>query len=96
MGRSSREKPQRLAEKLLRIRESLNLSQTEMITRLGLNDKLRRTDISKFELGQNEPSLLVLLEYGRVANVCLDVLANDKLDLPRTTGDMKSCKDSCG
>ena len=82
MGRSSREKPQRLAEKLLLIRESLGLSQTEMIARLGLQDKLRRTDISKFELGQSEPSLLVLLEYGRLANVSLDVLANDALDLP--------------
>lgn len=82
MGRSSREKPQRLAEKLLRIREALGLSQTEMIVRLGLQDKLHRTDISKFELGQSEPSLLVLLQYGRLANVYLDVLANDKLDLP--------------
>lgn len=32
--------------------------------------------------GQREPSLIVLLEYARVAGVCVDVLINDRLDLP--------------
>jgi len=38
--------------------------------------------ISEFELGKGEPSLIILLEYARVAGVCVDVLIDDKLDLP--------------
>jgi transcriptional regulator with XRE-family HTH domain len=82
MGGAARSKPRHLAEKLLRIRTVLGLSQNEMINRLGLADELLRENISRFELGSREPSLLVLLEYARVANVWLDVLVNDALDLP--------------
>jgi transcriptional regulator with XRE-family HTH domain len=82
MGSAARSKPTRLAEKLVRIRTALNLSQNEMITRLGLTDELIRENISSFELGKREPSVLVLLAYARVANVWVDVLIDDALDLP--------------
>jgi transcriptional regulator with XRE-family HTH domain len=82
MGSSSREKPKRLAEKLLQIRLKLDLSQNEMLNRLGLGDKLTRIDISKYERGIREPSLLTLLEYSRVISVLTDVLINDELELP--------------
>lgn len=81
MGSSSREKPQRLAEKLLQIRVRLDLSQNGMLNRLGLGDKLTRIDISKYERGLREPSLLTLLAYARVIEVSTDVLIDDKLDL---------------
>ena len=82
MGKASRPKPARLSEKLLRIRTSLGLSQNEIIARMGLNDSLMREEVSLFERGLREPPLQVLLEYSRAANVYLEVLADDELDLP--------------
>jgi transcriptional regulator with XRE-family HTH domain len=82
MGRSNRAKPQRLAEKLLQIRKSLNLSQNEMLARLEHNDAHTRSNISVFERGVREPSLIMLLSYARVARVSTDILIDDKLDLP--------------
>ena len=82
MGRSSREKPERLSEKLIQIRSVLGLSQNEILSRMGITDRLNRDDISKYERGVREPSLIVILRYARVAGVCLDVLVDDDLDLP--------------
>jgi transcriptional regulator with XRE-family HTH domain len=82
MGSSSRPKPSRLPEKLLLIRTSLGLSQSEMLDRLGFSDQLFRSAISKYELGTREPPLPVLLSYAQVARVWIDVLVNDDLDLP--------------
>lgn len=82
MGRYSRKKPDRLAEKLLQIRLALGLSQNELIRRLGLEDEITQSRISGYELGTREPSLSTLLKYARVAGVCVDVLIDDKLKLP--------------
>jgi transcriptional regulator with XRE-family HTH domain len=82
MGRGPREKPDRLAEKLLAIRQTLGLSQTEMLNRLGAQDRMAYHRISEFESGKGEPSLIILLEYARVAGLCVDVLIDDKLNLP--------------
>jgi transcriptional regulator with XRE-family HTH domain len=79
---SVRERPKRLAEKLLQIRNALALSQSEMLSRLGMGDKIYRFYISNFETGRREPSLLVLLEYARAANVYVEALIDDELDLP--------------
>ncbi|HJR07529.1 MAG TPA: helix-turn-helix transcriptional regulator [Pyrinomonadaceae bacterium] len=49
---------------------------------MGITDRLNRDDISKYERGVREPSLIVILRYARVAGVCLDVLVDDDLDLP--------------
>lgn len=75
-------RPARLPEKLLQIRKSLDLSQNTLLSEMGLQDKLFRSNISQYELGTREPSLLVLLEYARLANVYVDVLIDDNLDLP--------------
>jgi transcriptional regulator with XRE-family HTH domain len=83
MGKRARRKPERLAEKLLRIREALGVSQGEMLRRLDVEDQIDYTAISKYELGRNEPSLLILLQYARVANVSTDVLIDDRRDLPK-------------
>jgi transcriptional regulator with XRE-family HTH domain len=82
MGRSPREKPVRLAEKLTYIRKMLTLSQDEMIRRLGLEHHLTREEISKYERGLRVPSLLTLLKYARAANLIVDELIDDELDLP--------------
>jgi transcriptional regulator with XRE-family HTH domain len=82
MGRSARLRPTRLADKLLQIRLALGLSQNDMLRHLGFDEILYRSNVSGFELGEREPPLPVLLEYAKVAGVCLDVLVDDKLDLP--------------
>ncbi len=82
MGRTSREKPARLAEKLLQIREALGLSQSEIVSRMGLTERLNRDDISKYERGVREPSLLVLLRYARLAGLSTDYLIDDEMNLP--------------
>ena len=77
-----RPKPGRLAEKLLAIRTALGLSQTEMLKHLGVEELIAYHSISKYELGLREPPLMILLQYARIAGVCLEVLEDDKLDLP--------------
>ncbi len=82
MARGPREKPERLAEKLFTIRQMLGLSQTEMLKRLGAEERMAYHRISEFESGKGEPSLIILLQYARVAGVCVDLLIDDELDLP--------------
>jgi hypothetical protein len=82
MGRRARLRPARLAEKLLQVRNALWLSQTGMLRQWDFQDVIIYNRISEYELGKNEPPLLVLLEYARVANVHMEVLVDDELDLP--------------
>lgn len=82
MGSASRPKPVRLAEKLFYIRTALGLSQNELLRHLGLAEDLFRSSVSKYELGTREPPLPVLLDYAQAANVYVDVLIDDDLDLP--------------
>jgi transcriptional regulator with XRE-family HTH domain len=82
MGRVPREKPDLLAGKLVFIRKALNLSQDEMIRRLGLEHQLTREEVSKYERGLRVPSLLTLLKYARASNLIVDDLIDDELDLP--------------
>lgn len=82
MGRSSRPKPVHLAGKLRRIRAALGLSQNEMLRRLGVDEDLFQGSISGYELGTREPPLEVLLRYARAANVYVEALIDDELDLP--------------
>jgi transcriptional regulator with XRE-family HTH domain len=82
MGTKPRIKPERLAEKLRRIREALGLSQSEMWRHLGLEDLIVFKQISTYELGKREPPLPILLRYAQAAGVSTDVLIDDRLDLP--------------
>ncbi len=82
MGKAQRPKPERLAQKLLQIRLSLGLSQSELIKHLNFNElELVQGTISSYELGKREPSLPLLLAYARLANVSTDVLIDDELEL---------------
>jgi transcriptional regulator with XRE-family HTH domain len=82
MGKYPRRKPGRLTEKLVLIRTSLGLSQNGMVRHLGLEDEIVRETISGYELGTIEPPLPVLLAYARAANVYVDALIDDGLDVP--------------
>jgi transcriptional regulator with XRE-family HTH domain len=67
----------------LQIRTALELSQTEIVKRLDYGDSpLYAAQISNFEQGKREPPLQLLLAYARLANISLEILADDKLDLP--------------
>lgn len=60
---------------------NLGLSQGGMSRRLG-GDESERAYISKFERGVLVPPLHVLLAYAEAANVWVEALIDDNLDLP--------------
>ena len=80
---SARPRPRRLAEKLLQIRQSLALSQSDLVKQMGVAQMIHYTNISKYELDKNEPPLMILLAYAKVAQVHLEVIVDDQIDLPR-------------
>jgi transcriptional regulator with XRE-family HTH domain len=88
MGRAARQRPRRLSEKLAHIRAALGLSQNEMVRLLGLEGRLLREDVSRFERGVGgEPPLGLLLRYARAISKTgrgefLEALIDDEMDLP--------------
>jgi transcriptional regulator with XRE-family HTH domain len=82
MGTKPRLRQERLPEKLRAIRDALGVSQSELLRRLGAEDLIEYHRISEFERGKREPPLRILLLYARAANVWMDVLVDDELDLP--------------
>ena len=82
--RHPRPQPDRLAEKLRLIRARLGYTLEEMAQALAGVKKSppNKSYIHRFEAGTREPSLLVLLEYSRVAGVPMESLVDDDLDLP--------------
>lgn len=83
MGRSHRQRPVRLAEKLLQVRQLLSLSQSQMLKRLGAaGEKLHAPHISEYESGKREPPLQVLLGYARAAGIPIELLIDDVAELP--------------
>ena len=82
MGSASRNKPEFLAAKLLAIRNKLDLSQTEIASRLSDEKaEIKRTDVSRYETGIREPSLTILLRYSRLAGVSMEILVDDEIEL---------------
>jgi len=74
-------RPKKLAEKLKKIRVNLDLSQSELLEKLGFSDVIFQGNISQYELGRREPPLPVLLAYGRLANISVEELIDDALSL---------------
>ena len=74
----ARPRPKRLAAKLLQIRQKLELSQPKLAKMIGVQ---HYHDISKYERDVNEPPLPVLLSYSRAANIPLEQIVDDQLDL---------------
>jgi transcriptional regulator with XRE-family HTH domain len=83
MGQAPRNKPKRLGEKLLQIREALGLSQKEMAERLAARTgfKITHTHISNYERDRMEPFLETTLAYARLGSVEMNEIADDDLDL---------------
>ena len=82
MGSASRTKPVNLATKLLSIRVRLGFSQKELADQLSFDKvSLRRSDISRYELGLREPSLIVILRYSRLSKIPVETLIDDDLTL---------------
>jgi hypothetical protein len=59
----------------------LGMSQGEMVKRLGVQDLIHYTNISKYELDKNEPPLAILLAYARLAGIPVEQIIDDELKL---------------
>lgn len=84
MARASRQRPKRLGSKLRQLRASLSLTQEELIRtlrRLGVKG-LAQGSISAYECNTREPSLIFILMIARVADIPVETLLDDKLELP--------------
>jgi transcriptional regulator with XRE-family HTH domain len=77
----SRPRPKHLAKKLLQIRRSLGVSQGELVRQLGVQALIEHTTISKYELNKNEPPLIILLAYARLAGIPVEQIIDDELEL---------------
>jgi transcriptional regulator with XRE-family HTH domain len=75
--------PKKLGKKLRQIREELGMSQRQIVEALNYTaTPLRSSQISQYENGQREPTMMLVLAYARLARVSTDVLIDDKMKLP--------------
>ena len=81
-----RNRPDRLAEKLLQIREALGLTQKEMAERLSKQAGVKITyrNVSKYERDKSVPYIEIVLAYARLANVEMNQIVDDDLDIEPT------------
>ena len=78
MGKQRRPQPKHLAKKLKAIREELGIGQLEMSKRLSkFGPTVDGAAVSKFERGEREPNLLVIVAYCKVAEIPADCLIDD-------------------
>jgi transcriptional regulator with XRE-family HTH domain len=74
--------PKKLGKKLRQIREGLGMSQRQIVDALNYKDTpLRASQISQYENGLREPTMMLVLAYARLAGVSTDVLIDDKMKL---------------
>ena len=50
---------------------------------MGVAEIIHYTNISKYELDRNEPPLMILLAYAKLAQVHFEEIVDDDIDLPR-------------
>lgn len=80
MGRQRRPVPRLLAGKLKRIRVEMGIGQAEMARRLArAPSPPDGAMISRYERGEREPNLFVILAYARLADIPVDLLLDDAL-----------------
>jgi transcriptional regulator with XRE-family HTH domain len=75
--------PKRLGAKLRQIRMDLGLTQEAMLKLLALPPVITQSTLSAYERNAKLPPYFVLARYGDVANVWIDVLVRDSMDLPK-------------
>jgi transcriptional regulator with XRE-family HTH domain len=74
--------PKKLGKKMRQIRERLGMSQRQIVEALNYRDTpLRASQISQYEQGQREPTMMLVLAYARLAGISTDVLIDDKLKM---------------
>lgn len=80
---TARKRPARLGEKLSAVRGKFGYSFAEMAAKLSdAEATILKQDVFRFENGQSDPSLIILLRYSRLAGVPMEIFADDDLDLP--------------
>lgn len=57
------------------------MSQGKLVQRLGVQDLIHYTTISKYELDKNEPPLAILLAYARLAGIPVEQIIDDEFEL---------------
>lgn len=74
--------PKKLGKKLRQIREGLGMSQRQIVEALNYKDTpLRASQISQYENGQREPTMMLVLAYARLAKVSVESLIDDKMKI---------------
>src|SRR4029078_4562025 len=68
----------------LQIRNTVGCSSSQLLRRLGAADSFTPARISEYESGTREPSLWMLLAYGRVARVHVDARVDEDASLPES------------
>jgi len=76
--------PKKLDKKMRQIREGLGMSQRQIVEALNYKDTpLRASQISQYETGQREPTMMLVLAYARLAKVSVESLIDDRMKLER-------------
>lgn len=73
------QRPKRLGEKLRAVRHHLGVSQTGMMRLLNIDCCYTR--ISEFERGKRQPNILTILDYAKLAGICMNDLVDDETEL---------------
>jgi hypothetical protein len=80
MGTGTRPKP---LDSVTATNVALGLSQKWVSQLSDLQDDIPFHEISSSEQSTHEPALPILLKYTEAAGICVDVLIDDELDLPK-------------
>jgi transcriptional regulator with XRE-family HTH domain len=60
------------------------MSQREIVKALNYKaSPLRASQVSQYEQGKREPPMMLVLVYARLIGQPMDVLVDDKMDLPK-------------
>jgi transcriptional regulator with XRE-family HTH domain len=74
--------PKKLGTKMKQIRLRLGMSQREIVEALNYTaTPLRASQISQYEQGQREPTMMLVLAYARLAKVSVESLIDDRMKL---------------
>jgi transcriptional regulator with XRE-family HTH domain len=84
--------PRRLGSKLRQIRRAMGLTQQEMLKLLDLPPVVSQSTLSAYERNAKLPPYFVLARYGDIANIWIDVLVRDSLDMPDKIPSMTKTK----
>jgi transcriptional regulator with XRE-family HTH domain len=81
---NKRAMPKKLGKKMKQIRLRLGMSQREIVEALNYTaTPLRASQISQYEQGQREPTMMLVLSYARLARVSVESLIDDRVKLEK-------------